>query len=184
MIGGGFGVFVCQRCSTSHLQMSRDFLPSGTLTVKNIMNDAYTRKELSQLRSGGNSHVRTVYEHALFHPSEKNKNNFYNRPSSCLTNSSTLAERQIFCRTKYQALQYLFCPTLVKDKQTNTQKSGGMLELPNQLVDYLCVVSADSKCTLEASVKLENTKSLTSSYSWIFGSGALVSSHYGCLSSP
>ena len=160
MIGGGFGVFVCQRCSTSHLQMSRDFLPSGTLTVKNIMNDAYTRKELSQLRSGGNSHVHTVYEDALFHPSEKNKNNFYNRPSSCLTNSSTLAEHQIFCRTKYQALQYLFCPTSVKDKQTNTQKSSGMLELPNRLVDYFCVVSADSKFTLEASVKLENTKSL------------------------
>uniref|UniRef100_A0A7S4R4H9 UDENN domain-containing protein n=2 Tax=Ditylum brightwellii TaxID=49249 RepID=A0A7S4R4H9_9STRA len=149
---GGHGVFLCKACSAAHRALG----PSVT-HVKAINDSTWTSMELHIMKqSGGNLRSRVVYErympqHWISHI-----------PSG----SSTLHEREVFARAKYEMLAFLFpsgplasplwhpfgASGVLLDSTgqvdltsvTAAEKKGSDL-LPSRLIDYFCVVGPNGK---------------------------------------
>ncbi|KAL3914565.1 MAG: hypothetical protein SGILL_006053, partial [Bacillariaceae sp.] len=94
---GGHGVFICSKCAEAHRQLDTNItqvLPVSDVSAWNLEYVEFMR------RSGGNARCWRVYE-AYVTDSWKQK-----RPIS----SSSLQERLLFCRAKYEALAFCLPP--------------------------------------------------------------------------
>lgn len=94
---GGHGLFVCTKCAEAHRTLGDNI--AKVLAVQD--STAWTKKEAQFMKlSGGNSKSRTLYE-AYIPEAWKGK-----RP----TPISSLEDRIIFCKAKYEALAFVMPP--------------------------------------------------------------------------
>ena len=95
---GGHGVFICSKCADAHRQLSDDI--TIVQSIHNS-NNCWTLEQADIMaNSGGNAKCWTVYEAYM-------PNNWKQR-RPCP--SSTLEERLLFCKAKYQALAFVMPP--------------------------------------------------------------------------
>jgi len=89
---GGFGVFLCKRCAEAHRHLG---IP---VTVKRVADISLWKMEEAQfiLSNGGNAKCWKIYE--AYVPDQWKER----RP----INSSSLSDRILFCRAKYEALAF------------------------------------------------------------------------------
>ncbi len=94
---GGHGLFVCTKCAEAHKTLRDDV--TKVIAVQD--STAWTKKEAHFMKmNGGNAKSRTVYE-AYMPETWKGK-----RP----TPTSSLEDRIIFCKAKYEALAFVMPP--------------------------------------------------------------------------
>lgn len=95
---GGHGVFICSKCADAHRQLSDDI--TIVQSIQNS-NNCWTLDQANIMaNSGGNAKCWTIYE-AYMPDNWKQR-----RPCP----SSTLQERLMFCKAKYQALAFVMPP--------------------------------------------------------------------------
>jgi len=148
---GRHGVFICQSCSLVHSALGEKIT-----CVKSVKNGNWTRVEVALIKLlGGNARARHVLEQYL--P--------LNWKARIPNHTSSMAEREMFCRAKYEALAFMLPSNHMLDVEsqwTRLIESGGnngtlqsmssasfqqsssselsSTKLPSRLVDFLCVV--------------------------------------------
>ena len=94
---GGHGIFICSRCAEAHRKLGQNV--TKVMPVQD--SSLWTQTEADFMtQSGGNARSKTVYE--AYMPDTWQKR----RPTA----SSSLEERVIFCKAKYEALAFVMPP--------------------------------------------------------------------------